>query len=493
MIHGLPKTMFFVVSMILVVAAPMPVAADDLDRTAQQLTKRYREQLEELARWCDSKGLAEQAQKTRKWLQPRDPSKYYVAVLPDKVGRNQTPADAPADVAKWDGDLSRLQTQYANACYDLARRAIRTNRASLAFDLVLCAIREDPDYEPVRRLLGYQQYKGQWYTQDQVSRMRSGQVWHETYGWLPKANVVRYEKGQRYYSGRWITAEEDARLHSDIQNGWEVPTEHFVIRTNHSLEAGVELGKKLERLYRVWKQLFVRFYLTEAQVQAMFDGRARGRAVEMPRHRIVYFRSRKDYNDALRPMFPNIEMTVGAYVQRTGQAYFFAGNDADDRTLYHEATHQLFHESRPVAPTAGQWANFWIIEGIAMYMESLHDEDGYHVLGGVDDLRMQAARYRLLVNNFYVPLAEFSSYGMEQFQSDKRVATLYSQAAGLTHFLVYFDNGRYRDALVQYLSAVYSGQADINTLAHLTNTPYSQLDQQYRKFIESLRESGEGK
>jgi len=114
------------------------------------------------------------------------------------------------------------------------------------------------------------------------------------------------------------------------------------------------------------------------------------------------------------------------------------------------------------------------------------------VLGGVDDLRMQAASYRLLHDNFYLPLAEFSSYGIEQFQSDKRIATLYSQAAGLTHFLVYHEGGRYRDALVQYLSAVYGGQADANTLARLTSTSYSELDKQYRQFIDATRKrSGE--
>ncbi len=478
---------------LLFVPAPCRGAADDFARSAQQLHKRYREQLEELARWCETRGLAEQAQKTRSWLRPHAPDKYYVAVLPEKVGRDKPPADAPPEVVKWDTDLAKLQTQYAIACYELARRAIRANCASLAFDLVLAAIHEDPDCEPVRRLLGYQQFRGQWCTQDQISRLRAGQVWHEKFGWLPKAYVPRYEKGQRYAGGRWISAEEDARLHQDIQTGWDVPTEHFSIRTNHSLEAGVELGQKLERLYRVWKQLFVRYYMTEAQVMAMFDGRARSRTADPPRHQVVYFRDRQDYIDTLRPTYPGIEISIGAYLENTRRAYFFAGSDANDRTLYHEATHQLFHESRPVAPDAARQANFWIIEGIALYMESLHEEDGFHVLGGVDDLRMQAARYRLIHDNFYVPLAEFTSYGMEQFQSDKRIATLYSQAAGLTHFLVYADGGRYRDALVQFLCAVYSGRADANTLARLTGISYSELDQQYRRFVKSGESNVESK
>jgi len=461
------------------------VSAAEMDRSAALLVAKYRGQLEELANWCDQRGLKAQAEKTRRHLRPQEPSKFYVAVLPETVGRPKLPGDAPADVIQWDEDLARLQSQHANACYELARRAVRSGRASLAVDLVLAAIHADPDHEAVRRLLGYQQYRGQWCTAEQLTRLRSGQVWDARFGWLPKSHVARYENGQRYSGGRWISAEEDARQHRDIRTGWEVQTEHYTVRTNLSLEAGAALGVKLERLYQVWKQLFVRYYATEAQVAALFDGRGRARPFTLPRHKVVYFRNRDDYNQTLRTLIPNIEISIGLYLDSARQAFFFAGDDVDDRTIYHEATHQLLHESRPVAPDVGRTANFWAIEGIAMYLETLHEEDGFHVLGGWDDVRLHAARVRVLRDHFYVPLAEFSTYGMEQIQTDKRIAQLYSQAAGLTHFLVHHDSGRYRDALVQYLSLIYSGQADATTLSRLTGVSYSELDKQYRTFLES--------
>ena len=297
--------------------------------------------------------------------------------------------------------------------------------------------------------------------------------------------MPRYERGERYYRGRWISAEEDARLHQDIRRGWDVETEHYAIRTDHSIEAAVALGAKLERVYRVWKQLFFRYFATDAQLAALFDGRLRSRPGNPTQHAVVYFRDREDYNQTLGQAIPNIGVSVGVYVDTTRRAYFFVGEGHDERTLVHEATHQLFHESRRVAPDVGRPNNFWIVEGIAMYMESLREEDGYHVLGGFDDARMVAARYRLLNDAFYVPLAEFAAYGMQQIQQDRRIATLYSQAAGLTHFLIHYDGGRYRDHLVSYLVAVYSGRAGPGTLAQLTGTPYSELDDQYRKFMET--------
>ena len=245
-------------------------------------------------------------------------------------------------------------------------------------------------------------------------------------------------------------------------------SEHYVIRTNDSIETGVALEVKLELLYRIWQQIFVGYYASEADVIAWFDGRSKALSGNVPQHQVVYFRDREEFKRSLRAAVPDIDIPTGMYLDQTRTAYFFAGKDSDDRNMYHEATHQLFHESRPVAPDVGRRANFWIVEGIAMYMESLRQEDGYYVLGGFDDERLHAARYRLLHDNFYVPLQEFVGYGMEKIQKDPRIGMLYSQAAGLTHFLIHYDNGRYREALVAYLDgrlygprpARHAGQVD---------------------------------
>lgn len=462
---------------------PGRAQADDLTRAARELQAKYAAQLKELAAWCDQQGLKEQAQKTRAWLGVRDPNKLYVTEFPREIGRPELPEGAPAGVVEWDSRFMLLRKQYANALEALARRAVRADRASLAFELALAAVRENPDHKTFRRMLGFQEFHGGWYTLYEIDRMRAGQIWHDKYGWILKNHVRRYEEGQRFVKNAWISAEDDARQHRDIENGWDIETEHYSIRTNHSLEAGVALGEKLERLYVVWRQLFFRYFASDAQVRELFDGKIRNRRPTLPRFKVVYFRTREDYNRSLKGAFPNIEISIGVYVESTRRAYFFAGDDSDERTLYHEATHQLFHESRQVAMEVGARSNFWVIEGIAMYMESLHQEDGFYVLGGFDDARMKAARHRLLVDKFYIPLSEFCAMGMGRIQNDPRIATLYSQAAGLTHFLIHYDNGRYRDALVSYLSQIYSGRDNALLLPQLVGTSSVDLDAQYREFM----------
>jgi hypothetical protein len=459
--------------------------ADEFDRAAAELLGKYASQLEQLATWCDQHQLAEQARITRGWLSVRQPDELFVAMFPREAGAGELPSDTSGEVVQWNKRFQQLRREQANSLEALARRAVRNGRASLAFDLILAALRENPDQEAIRQLLGYYRYHGGWYTLWEIGQLKAGLVWHEKFGWIPKTTVRRWEQGQRLVGGQWITAEQDAQLHRDIHTGWDIETEHYTIRTDHSREAGVALGAKLEELYRVWRQLFIRYFATEPQVMALFDGRGRDAWGRLPRHQIAYFRNREEYNQALRPSMPNIDISIGVYVESTRRAYFFAGEGYDERTLLHEATHQLFHESRPVAPDVARQANFWMVEGIAMYMESLRRENGYYVLGGYDDVRMIAARYRLLHDDFYVPLADLTRMGLSEIQSHPQIATLYSQSAGLTHFLISHDGGRYRDALVAYLRAIYSGQADAGTLAQLTGATYAELDRQYRAFIES--------
>ena len=469
-----------IVCLALALTAMHSAAGSDPTRAARDLRAKFTTDIEDLARWCESKGLAEEAKKTRRVLSPTEPNKLFVSILNNVVGPAKLPADASKEAVEWDQRLAKLRRDYASSLFDMARRSVRSRREGLAFELAIEAVHADPDYEPVRRLFGFQKFRDHWRTAYEVKKLRTGSVWNDKFGWLPKNYVRRYEDGQRLVDGRWIPAVEDAKRHQDIRNGWEVETEHYTIRTNHSIEAGVQLGLKLERLYRLWQQLFVRYFASEADVVGLFDGRAR--PTPYRQHQIVYFRDRADYKRFMQDLMPNID-TIGLYRDRPPCAYFFAGDEADDRTLFHEATHQLFHESRPVAPSVGQNANFWIVEGIAMYMESLRREDGFYVLGGFEDARMHAARYRFLESKFYVPLKEFAGYGRERFQKDPRIATLYSQAAGLANFLVHYDGGRYRDALVAYLVMVYTGRDGPDTLTDLTGTDFSTLDKQYREFV----------
>ncbi|MEN6458884.1 MAG: DUF1570 domain-containing protein [Thermoguttaceae bacterium] len=468
-------------------AAATSANAADLGKDVADVRAKYAADIERLSNWCKANGLADEARRTRCVLGPNDRYKLFIAVLPEQVGPPALPADAPAKATEWDSQLWRVRRDQAAKLYELARRAAHEGRVSVAIELARWALEANPDCEPARRLFGYQKVGDQWRTAYEARKLRSGFVWSDQFGWLPKTSLPRYERGERLCDGRWISAAEDARRHADIRTGWKVETEHYAIRTDLGIEAAVALGVKLESLQRIWQQLFVRYYATNAEVVAMFEGRSRSKLNALPRHAIVYFRDREEYARQLRPTMPQVDRTTGVYRDDPPCAYFFAGEGASQRDVYHEATHQLFYESRAVSPDLVRRENFWVVEGIALFMESLRREDGFWVLGGVDDERMRAARYRLLHDNFYVPLEQLIAFDMKKLQQDPRIAMLYSQSAGLTHFLAFDGGSRYRDALVAYLVAVYSGRAGRDTLAKLTGQSDAELDRQYRTFVEAGR------
>lgn len=186
-----------------------------------------------------------------------------------------------------------------------------------------------------------------------------------------------------------------------------------------------------------------------------------------------------------------IAETLGIYFDYDREAHFFAGDERNTATLNHEAVHQLFQETRPAARHVGHTANFWIVEGIATYFETLrehHDPTAglYYTIGESLAGRLPAAKARLLTEKFFVPLDELTRLGKDDLQRYGELAKLYSQSAGLAAFLMDGEEGRHREPLVVYLSAVYAGRDNADSLSDATGKSTAELDAAYRGYLESL-------
>jgi hypothetical protein len=478
------KRNFFLAALALVVAArPAAVRAASVADEWVKLDTAYAGDLEQLAAWCDQHQLAAEARQTRAWHVERDPRKLYVVVLPDALAA-PTNAAENSDRSQWWERFTKLRRTQADALYALAGKALEEHRLALAYEWIREAVREWPDHERARAVLDFEKHDGRWVTPYAARRLASGQVFDDRYGWLPAADVARYERGERNYRGTWLNAEKDASLHVPIKNGWRIETEHYVVTTNHSLEAGVRLANKLERLNDIWRTIFVTYYMYEGELAKRYRGDVLPR--HESKHQVVLYRNRDEYNSALKPAQPMIGVTLGYYWFENHTAYFFVDAAADDATLWHEATHQLFQESRASVRDLGSKSNFWVVEAIALYMESLESHDGYSTLGGANEGRVPIALTRLLKDDFYVPLGEVTSFGRDTLQHHPRLATLYTEFAGLANFFMHSGGDRYRQPLIDYLIAVYSGRADPDTLAKLTGASYDKLDQQYREYMNDL-------
>ena len=349
----------------------------------------------------------------------------------------------------WRRHFQGLRDRHADVLYGLAERCVAARQPVAALQLLHEVLHENPRHEAARKALGYRRADSR---RQPVAPTR--------------ASVVRVPNAELGFSrGRY----------------WRVETPHFRILSNRSPAAGEQLGQRLEQLHAAWHQLFFDFRADPRRITRL-DQLAAPPAPQQ-KHRVVLFATRDQYLAALRPLQPMIEKTVGIYLDGKRTSYFCA-DSSSPQTAYHEVTHQLFGEGGPtITPRLAVQPNFWLVEGVALYLESLRAFDGYCTVGGFDTARLQYARNLALNEQFHVPLAELATWNRQQVQEHELIRRLYSEAAGLAHFLMNGHGGSRRAALVATVRDVYLGEADEATLARRLNTGYAELDQLYLRFL----------
>ena len=478
--------------------AQAPRGRDVLSLLQDNHRQRFREfatQLEKLALTCDEKSLDAGATAVRSRVISPDLQSHNLRALPRKVSP-EIPNNLPEGERFWKTQLRALEKDYAQDLYLLSRRSLNEGYPSYAYGLVRESAIHDPDHSAARKILGFVRQGNEWVTQFAASQIKKGNVWHEEFGWLPKGDLERYSKGERKFKNRWFTAEKERELRRDFSEAWEVRTDHYLIRTNVSLERGVELGRALEDFHEFFHETFAGFFNTREQMMKLFDGTAKAVSANPRPYLVHYYRTRDEYIDRLKRDFPNIEVTNGIYLTTGRTAHFYDDPDNDNEaTLFHEGTHQLFFESHVLNRQIGEKAHFWIIEGIACYMESFQRTNGTFSLGDPKYIRFAGARNNLLQKNYYVPLREFSEMGMQEFQHAPELAKNYTQASGLARFFMEYDNGRYREALVKHLTQLYSSNSRERDAApaldKLTGTDFEDLDRQYAEDARQLEKAAD--
>ena len=412
--------------------------------------------------------------------------------LPRAVQTDLSP-DLPADERFWKTQLRQKRLLYAKEMFLLSRRALTAGYTSFAYELVREVVQHDTDHVNARRILGYVRQGTEWMSPFEARMRRNRMTFHPRFGWIAQANVPRYEAGERPYNGKWISAAKERELRHDFRNAWKVTTEHYEIHTNHSLERGVELAVKLEGFHELFFQVLAGFFNTAEQAKQVFEGsNGKGMAHESEPNVINYFRTRDEYLAELRKKTKqNVGITRGMFFPDDGIAYFYDDPESNDySTLFHEGTHQLLSGSRPQIGPIGIRNSFWLIEGIACYMESFHRDGERFSVGSVKAPRLVSARYNLLEQSYYVPLRDFSAMGMEAFQNDPNIRKNYSQCAALTHFFLHAHDGKYREALIEHLSQIYSTRkvvrASPEPISNLTDTSDDLLDEDYKEFMRNL-------
>ena len=399
------------------------------------------------------------------------------------------PQSLPLLEREWRVHLQKLREDLANDLYVISRRALTANTPSAAWKLVREAVWYFSDHSMARRILGFERFEDRWVTPFQKYKLQGRFVWHDQFGWIAAGNVERYENGERLFLTRWVSIDKEAELRRDFRNAWEVETDHYKVKTNVSLEKGVELANVLEEFHDWFQRTFPEFFNTPEQLGALFKQGARRGGIRKPLV-IHFYRSKEEYVSHLQAQNPQIEITNGIYMPDDRVAHFYDNTEHNlAATLYHEATHQILDaiDNRP--RQVGVNEHFWIVEGFACYIESLsRTADGFSI-GDPTYSRFYWARKRLMDEAFFMPFSQIVALGKNDYQSPDAIHERYSQAAGMVHFLMHYQDGLYRDAMINHLSLLYRTVGPGRRVAgidHFSGVSYQKLDQQYRDYISTL-------
>lgn len=219
-------------------------------------------------------------------------------------------------------------------------------------------------------------------------------------------------------------------------------TPHFVLYSTADRAMTIAVAERLERFYWVWSQVFFPLWEGRTDIRRGIQGSG-GIGSGNDKLQVVLFRDFDSYVQNLQRHVPGVERSTGFYSDQQRCTFLFAGQGADPATWYHELTHQLLREATRsklrVADRPGEAAEFWLIEGIASYMESVRFAPSYALVGGWESPRLQYARYRWLSAGDRMTLAELVPDGRQRVQQLEDIARWYAHAAAYTHLLM--DNG----------------------------------------------------
>ncbi len=301
------------------VQVPPPNAAEAQSAALHELQRATFEkesgQLKSLADRLQSEGDRKAAEEVRELLPPPPapagaerfqplaelvPARKGVAGLPNvSVGTRQGTG--------WRAEASAAQTETANALFALAQRAGTSvpRHNALADSCLRGVIARLPDHAEARRLLGFVPFEGGWATPYAGQQQRDGKVFHDVYGWVPRAWVPHLERGElpaRGRAGAWLPAAEADAQRAQFANAWTIRTEHFQIKTNVPLAEAIAFGRHLETLQEVFQSLFGDLVGENLPLARRFKDPSLIGEKPVEAHLVSYFAEKAEFVEHLEPI-----------------------------------------------------------------------------------------------------------------------------------------------------------------------------------------------
>lgn len=403
-------------------------AAAEAEEAFSVARKTFADNLATLAQKADELAMPREAAITRSWLMPQL-SKGIALAIPAAIDPTKPTASAPERSQQWYRKFREYRATYADALVALASSQIASGQPTAAYQSLHLALRENPEQAAARSALGYRAAPAP----------------------LPTITSPRPT----------IPTIDHPRLGWKRGSYQRLTTEHFQITSSAPAGSITRAAMQLEELHAIWKQTCFGYWSSGEALSARLDGKNESLG-ELPGSskplQVVLFKNREEYLAQLAEQQPKLELTTGIYFGDQQVAYFYADDESAEVTWRHEVAHQLFQETPRRTNLAEDQTSFALVEGIAMYFESLARVDGYYTLGTVAADRLQFARYRALSGDYLVSIEQLLSKTRDDVQSDPDIRKLYSQSAAVAHYFFEGGSATNREAFLDYLAKLYGGE-----------------------------------
>ena len=392
------------------------------------------------------------------------------AVEPPKLGEAECTDKEKAAIA---AKIQALYRDHASELLNLGSNCFKSGLMGRACDMVWETIRFNPDNERARKILGQVKYNKQWMEKYDAMQMSMGKMFKDEYGWVTKAELGKLEAGMLPLRGQWLPKETVEKIRGGWDSAWEYGTEHYVVKTNVSLADAVAFGKVLEENYDLFFRVFIGYFSAKSQGEMLFGTKRENKPMK-----VNYYATKEEFASGIGS---KNTAAAGMYVGHMKSANFFKLDwNTNLRVLKHEATHQLFFESRSVG--SGSRYGAWVVEAGATYMETCTRNDKGRIITEGRNAPWVKMFKGLLQNGQAKPLREFDQLTYEGFQGIANVA--YPQAAALACFLMEAQDGCYRERLVDYMEAYYTGRLrKLGEIENYLGVSIEDLEKEFHEFI----------
>jgi len=406
-------------------------------------------------------------------------------------------------------EVGPIRAAAAKAFFDLASRGLGADppHLALADECLREVVARDPGHAGAHRLLGYLPHGGGWATPFAVDKQKRGFVVHPTFGWVEADWVPHLDRGDLpapRVAGRptrWLPVAEADELRREFAKGWQISTEHFLVVTNVPLSEAIDFGRRLEALYDLFFSIMADVIGPDLPLHQL--ARKPGEAPGLPKrtHQVWYFADKEQYIRCLQPVQgEGVRDNLGTYLPareakaygKGGKSFFFRdpGGQLDvTETLYHEVSHQLLFESGVADrydPARGQ---FWVLEGLGTYFETLRPQpDGSLRYGGLVGRRIEVAQERLVAKKEFIPIGRLTSMNKFVFNGGGGgdIYLNYVEAMALTVYLMQAHDRRHREGFLDYARDAYRGRVHGNVGRKLDDrlgTSFAELDRDFLAYI----------